>query len=169
MAEPFLGQVMMTAFPYAPRGWALCSGQQMPISQYSALFSLLRTFFGGDGTTYFSLPDLTGRMPMHWSPTRIFGQSGGSETVTLDVSQMPQHRHAIVVNEGSAGLPDPKGNFLAATSDPNFAIYRLTSDGTMLNPQTVAVEGGGGPHENMPPYLALNFCIAVEGIFPDRS
>ena len=176
MADQFVGEVRIFCGNFAPRGWAFCNGQLLPISQNTALFSLLGTSYGGDGRSTFALPNLQGAFPMHagssagpgLSPRNV-GQSGGGETVTLSTAQLPAHGHALQAVPGaSTGTPDA-GVSLAPTSNGT-ALYRA-SDGVYLNtaPSDLAASGGGGPHDNLPPYLALNFIIAMQGIFPPRS
>lgn len=172
MAEPFIGQIIMGGWNFAPRGYALCNGQLMPIAQNTALFSLLGTTFGGNGQTTFALPDLQGRVPLHWgqgpglSP-RTIGESAGSESVTLITSQMPAHGHPVTPT-GTRSDPN--------TSQPSNAVWAATGAYNNAPPSTVpmqtiqsGVAGGGQPHDNMPPYLCITICIALEGIFPSRS
>lgn len=176
MADPFVGEVRVFAGNFAPNGWALCNGQLLPISQNTALFSLLGTNYGGNGTSNFALPNLQGAFPMHAGASagpglspRFTGEAGGSETVTLTTAQLPGHGHAMeAVNGATSGTP---GNTvsLAPTSNGS-ALYRAP-DGTYLNtaPSDLAAAGGNAPHANMPPYLALTFIIALQGIFPPRA
>ncbi|HVZ41503.1 MAG TPA: tail fiber protein [Candidatus Kapabacteria bacterium] len=174
MAEPFVGQIIMAGFNFAPRGYATCDGQLLSIAQNTALFSLLGTTFGGDGRVTFGLPDLRGRVPIHQGQgpgltNRTMGEVSGSETVTLINSEMPMHNHLFSTTNVSGALGQPNGNFLAASSSNQVAIYRPTSDGSTLNPQAIGLAGGNQPHNNMQPYLVINFCIAMEGIFPSRN
>ncbi len=174
MAEPFIGQIIQAGFNFAPRGYATCDGQLLSIAQNTALFSLLGTTFGGDGRVTFGLPDLRGRVPIHQGQgpgltNRTMGEASGSETVTLISSQMPMHNHLFAATNVSGALPTPNGNFLGATSDSNVVFYRPTSDGSTLNPQSIGLAGGNQPHNNMQPYLVINFCIALQGIFPSRN
>ena len=176
MAEPFVGEVRVFAGNFAPSGWALCNGQLLPISQNTALFSLLGTFYGGNGTSNFALPNLQGAFAMHaggsagpgLSP-RSTGEAGGSETVTLTTAQLPGHGHAMeAVNGANTGTPGSTVS-LAPTSNGS-ALYRAP-DGTYLNtaPSDLAAAGGSAPHDNMSPYLALSFIIALQGIYPARA
>ena len=188
MSEPFIGQIQPFGFNFAPRGWALCDGQLLPISQNTALFSLLGTTYGGDGKTTFALPDLRGRLPMHQGrgpglSTRKIGQKGGSETVTLNVAQMPAHDHSgtgtvtgkVQANSGAGDTDNPAGNTLAtlsrtnqySTAGPNTAMHSDTVTGT--GNFTTSTAGGSQPHNNMQPYLVINWCIALVGLFPSRS
>lgn len=180
MSEPFIGEIMMVGFNFAPRGWAFCDGQLLPISQNTALFSLLGTIYGGDGRTTFALPDLRGRVPIHsgggpgLSPYRQ-GQKGGVETVTLSAAQMPSHTHAAAGTakavSGSGNNTSPSGNNWAALAREN-AYSSAAADGTMAADNvTVTVDNTGGSqtHENRQPYLSVSFCIALVGIYPSRS
>ena len=175
MAEPFVGQIIEAGFNFAPRGYATCDGQLLSIAQNTALFSLLGTTFGGDGVTTFALPDLRGRVAIHQGQgpgltNRTMGEESGSETVTLISSQMPMHNHLFSATNVAGAVGTPNGNFVAASSDSNTAVfYRPTSDGSTLNPQSIGLAGGNQPHNNMQPYLVINFCIALEGIFPSRN
>jgi microcystin-dependent protein len=176
MSEPFIGEIRMVGFTYAPQGWALCDGQLLSIAQNSALFALLGTTYGGNGQTTFALPDLRGRVPLHpgqgpgLSPY-VLGQSSGAETVTLTATQIPAHNHTVAANSGSGSAENPVGNFPAAITDPNtgapFNAFAASANGTM-NPTAVGIAGGSQPHTNLQPYLCVNFIIALEGIFPSH-
>ena len=178
--NPFIGQILMVAFNFAPVGWALCNGQLLSIAQNTALFSLLGTTYGGDGKTTFALPNLQSRVPVHQgqgsglSPY-VIGNVGGTENVTLLATQMPSHNHLINVNNTPGTGPDPttKIQAEAATGDPRnpTLISQFTAaapTGTMA-PTTVSMTGGGQPHANIQPYLTINFIIALQGIFPSRN
>lgn len=183
MAEPFIAQIMMFGGNFAPRGWALCNGQILPIAQNTALFSLLGTTYGGNGQTTFALPDLRSRVPLHpgqgpgLSPYSL-GQSGGTETVTLLQTQMPAHQHpfAVPTSSATANSPSPANNLLTtgvvtvAGNDIDVVGYRsgVQADGAM-QPGVTGIAGGSQPHENIQPYLCVNFIIALEGIFPSRN
>ena len=180
MASPFLGEIRLFGFNFAPRGWAFCQGQLIAIAQNSALFALLGTIYGGDGQTTFALPDLRGRVPVSFGqgpglPNVTQGQRAGEVNHTLNVNEMPGHNHAATAQlnaSGSAGnSTTPSGNF-PAVSTARDNVYSNAS-GATLNAAaaqvTVAAAGGSQPHNNMQPYLGLNFCIAVEGIFPSRN
>jgi microcystin-dependent protein len=175
MAEPFIGQIITAGFNFAPIGYALCDGQIMSIAQNTALFSLLGTTFGGNGQSTFALPDLRSRVPLHQGQgpgltDRVMGEESGEETVTLISTEMPMHTHLFATSNVGGAIGTPNGNFLAASSDSNVvSFYRPTSDGSTLNPQSVGLAGGSQPHNNMQPYLVINFCIALEGIFPSRN
>lgn len=174
MAEAFLGSVLLVGFNFAPRGWATCDGQITSISQNTALFSLLGTTYGGNGSSTFALPDLRGRVAIHVGQgpgltARTQGEASGAETITLTGAQIPNHTHALNVSNAAATLGSPSGNFIAAKNraDPGFAA---TSDGSVLNSASIgASTGGGQPHSNMQPYLVMNYVIALQGIFPSRN
>lgn len=165
MSMPFLGEVKMVGFNFAPRGWAYCNGQILSIAQNTALFSLLGTTYGGNGQTTFALPDLRSRTPVHPGPTISLGQKSGEETHTLIVSEIPQHTH---VAQGHTGAPDSSGPGNAAWATGGSNAYATAANAT-LNPASVAPTGGSQAHENMPPYLVINFVIALVGIFPSRN
>jgi microcystin-dependent protein len=169
MSEPFLGEIMIAGFNFAPKGWALCNGQLMAIQQNAALFALLSTMYGGDGRSTFALPDLQGRAAMHHNDAFPQGLKGGSATITLDTTQLPQHQHnmmAIVVDP-SVNTNNPAGSLYANSAPAEF--YSATLTPTQANPATVTKTGANLPHNNLQPSLVLNFCIALQGIFPSRS
>jgi microcystin-dependent protein len=170
MSQQFLGEIRLYPYNFAPRGWMFCQGQTLPISQYTALFSLLGTTYGGNGVTTFVLPDLRGRLAISSGAgpglaNYQLGQASGTELVTLIQSEMPQHNHLVYATNGDSTAKTPAGNFPGGTASP---VYAATPNGTM-NPQMVGVAGSGLPHENMQPYLVLNYCIAMSGIFPSRN
>jgi microcystin-dependent protein len=152
----------MFGFNYPPKGWALCNGQLLQISQYQALFALLGTTYGGNGIQTFALPDLRSRTPIHFGGNIAQGQMGGEEYHALTLSELPAHSHAIGANATSADKSTPQGNFWA-NSGRN--LYASSADSVMNSGRT----GGSQPHENRPPYLVISFCIALQGIFPSRS
>jgi len=173
MSEPFIGQIMTVGFNFAPRGWALCNGQLLSISQNTALFSLLGTTYGGNGQTTFALPDLRGRMPVHQGQgpglsNRVMGEASGQETVTLLTAQMPQHTHMVNAQSSPGNSTNPTNNY-PATSSARDNIYSNAMPNATMNPGEIGVAGGSQPHDNMPPYLVINFIIALEGIYPSRS
>jgi microcystin-dependent protein len=165
MATPFLGEIKMVTFNFAPKGYALCNGQTLSIQQNTALFSLLGTTYGGNGTSTFQLPNLQGRAPMHFNGQFLLGQVGGENTHALLISEMPAHAHAVQVVSRPGTQQTPGGNFLAA----HRGGYADSADAnTSLIASTLAQAGGSQPHDNMPPYLVINFVIALSGIFPSR-
>ena len=165
MSEPFLAEVKMVGFNFAPRGWALCDGQILPINQNQSLYSLLGTTYGGDGRTSFALPDLRGRTPIHVSSGHLQGQKSGSETHSLSSAEMPIHTHSMRATSAAVTTNLPDGNLPGVNpSSP----YRSDSNGDMGNEQ-IANAGTGQAHENMQPFLAVNFCIALQGLFPSRN
>lgn len=172
MSEPFLAEVRIVGFGFAPRGWAFCDGQILPIAQNQALYSLLGTTYGGDGRTNFALPDLRGRTPIHVGSSdgaaHTLGQKWGEETHTLTGVEMPQHQHAFQgsTDQGATDVP-ATGQVLAKSARD---VYRgQATSGTPLAAAAVADTGGGQAHDNMQPYLTLNFCIALQGLFPSRD
>lgn len=170
MADPFVAEIRIFPFNFAPKGWAFCDGQILPISQNTALFSLLGTTYGGDGKVTFALPNLQGHAAMHPGQgqglsLRDLGQIGGAETVTLLLSEMPVHSHNVLTTNEDGNNIQPSGRYIGrgnAMFTPPAALGTLAS-------QTVAPAGGGLPHNNLQPYLTLNFCIALQGVFPPRS
>jgi microcystin-dependent protein len=167
MADPFLGEIRMFAGNFAPVGWMTCDGQTLPISEYTALFSLIGTYYGGNGTTSFALPDLRGRAAAHITAGAQPGQQGGSETVTLTVAQLPTHSHtAEAATTGT--VRSPAGQVWAADSGQNVAPYAAAPNGHTLAGSAIGPQGGGQPHDNMQPFLAVSFIIAVDGIYPSR-
>lgn len=176
MADPFVAEVRIFPFNFAPRGWAFCNGQILPLSQNTALFSLLGTTYGGDGKSNFALPNLQGRMALAPGQgpglsLRDLGEAGGSETVTLLPGQMPAHSHQLMAT-GSPTSPSPAGQAMSqAVSATSTAVpmYRNGSNKLAMAPDAVGMAGGSQPHNNMPPYLALNFCIALQGVYPPRT
>lgn len=167
MSEPFLAEVKMMGFNFAPRGWARCDGQILPINQNQALFSLLGTTYGGDGRTTFALPELRGRTPIHPGSVYQLGQRGGWETHTLTTAEIPNHTHTL---SASAQAPDsgiPTNRVLAAGTTPE--SFRAPDSLASMGGGSVANAGGSQPHNNMQPSLVLNFCIALQGIFPPRN
>ncbi len=168
MAEPFLSEIRLMSFNFAPRGWALCNGQLLPINQNQALFSLNGTTWGGNGQTNFALPNLQGRVPIHFGAGFTLGQAGGAETHTLSQVELPQHTHQVVASTSPASLPSPVGNLLAQTPSNLYGNGTAGVNAT-LNPANISSSGGSQPHSNMQPFLAINFCIALQGIFPSPN
>lgn len=173
MSQPFVGQLMCVGFNFAPEGWALCNGQLLSIEQNTALFSLIGTFYGGDGRTTFALPNLQGRVPVHMgnglglTPYTV-GEQYGVENVTLQIPNMPTHTHAVNCDSGKGNKPAPNGNYPAADAAGVTAEYAATAASTM-NPGMIGASGGNQPHENRQPSLVLNWIIALQGIYPSRS
>ena len=165
MAQPFLGQLLPVAFNFAPRGWALCSGQLLAINQNQALFSLLGTTFGGDGRVTFALPDLRGRIPAHSGGGLTLGQQLGEENHTLSLGEMPQHTHPLNASNQTAATNVPTGNVYASES---WNLYGTTPNAPM-NAGVVTSVGGSQLHSNQQPYLAINWVIALQGIFPSQN
>lgn len=165
MAEPFLSELRIMSFVFAPKGWALCNGQLLPINQNQALFSLLGTTFGGDGRVNFALPDLRGRVPIHVGSSHTLGEKGGEQAHTLSIAEIPTHTHTLSGKNANAGTNDPTGSSFANAA----AIYHLPTTLTSLLPATVANVGGSQAHLNMQPFLTLSFCIALQGIFPSQT
>jgi microcystin-dependent protein len=173
MAEPFIGSIVLFCGNFAPRGWATCDGQLLSIAQNQALFAILGTTFGGDGRTTFGLPDLRGRVPLHpgsgpgLSPYAL-GQSGGVESVTLQLTQIPAHNHAFSppCSDGAPSTPSPVG---AVAANQDQTPFYAASGTAAMAPGASSLSGGGQAHENRQPSLAINFIIALEGIFPSRN
>ncbi|MCM3874881.1 MAG: tail fiber protein [Thermoanaerobaculia bacterium] len=168
MAEPFLSEIRIMSFSFAPKGWAFCDGQLLPINQNQALFSLLGTTFGGDGQTNFALPDGRGRVPIHVGSGHTLGERGGEQAHTLSIAELPQHAHVLQATSVSAGTAVPAASSLLATS-VNYEAYRAPTSLVSLNPGSVTNVGGSQAHLNMQPFLALSFCIALQGIFPSPN
>ncbi len=164
MSTPFLGEIKVFSFNFAPKGWAFCNGQLLPINQNQALFSLLGTMYGGDGRVNFGLPNLQGRVPLHAGNGFTQGQAGGETAHTLTTAEMPAHNHAPVGSSANASLASPAGNLWAANAGGGYD----GSGNTTLNDASITNTGGGQAHENMAPYLVLSFCIALQGIFPSQ-
>jgi microcystin-dependent protein len=167
MAEPFLSEIRLVSFVFAPKGWALCNGQLLPINQNQALFSLLGTTYGGDGRVNFALPDLRGRVPIHVGDGHTLGERAGEQAHTLTVSELPIHSHAAMASATSGTQNIPANNMVL--SQRAAEIYRPPSNLTPMIPGTMSNIGGSQAHLNMQPFLTLNFCIALQGIFPSPN
>ncbi|NUN12112.1 MAG: phage tail protein [Myxococcales bacterium] len=172
MMDPILGQIILFAGNFAPKGWAFCNGQLLSIAQNQALFSLLGTTYGGDGVTTFALPDLRGRAPIHFGQgpglsNYSLGETAGSETVTLTAAEMPQHNHSINVDANPGTTQSPSGNYPSASRGNDYVPSPAAP--TTLNAGVVGQTGGNQPHNNIQPILALNFVIALQGIYPSHS
>jgi microcystin-dependent protein len=168
MAEPFLSEIRMMSFVFAPRGWALCNGQLLPINQNQALFSLLGTTFGGDGRVNFALPDLRGRIPIHVGSGHTLGERGGEQAHTLSIAEIPTHLHQLQASASTATTSTPTIATLASASSGS-ALYGAPSNLVAMAPTALANVGGSQAHLNMQPFLTLSFCIALQGIFPSPT
>ena len=165
MSEPFLSEIKIVSFNFPPKGWALCNGQLLPINQNQALFSLLGTTYGGDGRVNFALPNLRGRTPIHFGGGHTLGEAAGSTSVTVNIQQLPTHTHAFMASPTNADGPVPTNMFFGGANNAYAPVGSLTT----LAPSTVTSVGGSQPHNNMMPYLVLNFIIALQGIFPSQN
>jgi len=171
MGTSFIGEIKMFGGNFAPRGWAFCSGQLLPISQYDTLFALIGTTYGGDGVNTFALPDLRGRLPLHQGTgaglsNRVIGESAGVENVTLTTNQIPSHPHTAQGQSATGNQPSPAGNVWAASS---LNQYSSSAANVTMNAASIGNSGGSQPHNNIMPFLCVNFIIALEGIFPSRN
>lgn len=171
MSDPFVAEIRIFAGNFAPKGWATCDGQILPLSQNTALFSLLGTTYGGDGKSNFALPNLQGRAGLHFGQgpgltQRLLGESGGSQTIALQQTQIPAHTHSLQAVNDLADSSNPGGSLARAV---NLRPYVAATPNTAMSPQAVGVAGGSQPHNNLQPYLVLLFIIALQGIFPPRG
>ena len=167
MSEPFLAEIKIISWNFPPKGWAFCNGQFLPINQNQALFSLLGTTYGGNGQTTFALPDLRGRHPLHFGNSFVLGQAGGQTAHTLTISELPAHIHIMRANN-TAGVevaPTPDRTWGQSAVNPYNAAANLSA----MHPTALSNAGGSQPHNNLQPYLAVNFIIALQGIFPSRN
>jgi microcystin-dependent protein len=175
MADPFVAEIRIFPFNFAPTGWAFCNGQILPISQNTALFSLLGTTYGGNGQSTFALPNMQGSAPMHPGQgpglsLHVLGETGGSETVTLLQTEIPAHTHTIRANNSDGLQPSPAGNVASAPgADRDLFWYKSGPPNAIMKPDASGLAGGSLPHNNMMPYLTVNFCIAMQGVYPPRS
>ena len=171
MSQPYVGEIRLFAGNFAPLGWAFCDGQLLSIAENEVLFNLIGTTYGGDGQNTYALPDLRGRVPLHQGSNGqsnyIIGQSGGVESVTLAANQMPAHRHAMLASTAAASATH--GPSEALGSSATMKLYGTGAPVMAMDPNAIAPAGGGQPHENRPPFLVLNFIIALQGIFPSRD
>jgi microcystin-dependent protein len=172
--DPFVAEIRIFPFNFAPTGWAFCDGQLLPLSQNTALFSLLGTTYGGDGKSNFALPNMQGNAPMHPGQgpglsLHDLGETGGEQTVTLLQTEIPAHSHSVgAQNVALGGVATPAGNTLSRPASGN--LYNLASPSPVaMSPQAILPAGGSGPHNNLQPYLTLNFCIALQGVYPPRT
>jgi microcystin-dependent protein len=171
MGEPYIGEIRLAGFNFAPVGWAFCNGQSLPISDYNALFALIGTTYGGDGQTTFNLPNLQSRIPFHMGINSMgdnltIGQISGTETVTLLTPQMPGHSHILAANAGNGGQPSPSAGLWAGST---LDQYSNVAAPNAMSPNGITNSGGSLPHNNIPPILVVNFIISLFGIFPSQS
>ena len=176
MAQPYIGEIRMFAGSFVPAGWAACDGQSIPIAENDALYTLIGTTYGGDGESTFALPDLRGRIPVHFGngPGNVsypISQMAGTESVTLTMQQIPVHNHAVLTSNAAATASPSNAFFASSTSNqPGTNVYNADEDaGTNLNPATLGPSGGSQPHDNMQPYLVYTFIISLFGIFPSQT
>ena len=169
MSDPYIGEIRMFGGSFAPVGWAFCAGQTIPISENDALFALIGTTYGGDGQETFNLPDLQGRIPIHQGNGHVIGEVSGVETVTLTTQQIPVHNHALVATTNTGSLPDPGNNLLARTNTPGVFLYATDVPDVQLNQASITPVGGSQPHDNMAPFLVVNYIISLFGIFPSQN
>jgi len=167
MAQPYVGEIRMFAGNFAPMGWMFCEGQLLPISENETLFQLIGTTYGGDGQETFALPDLRGRVPLHQGSSNILAQTGGVESVTLTVSQIPAHTHPMVVSTSTGSSSSPAKGLLANSTSKS--IYKSGGSPVAMNAASVTPTGGSQPHENFQPYLCVNFIISLFGLFPSPT
>lgn len=168
MAQPYVGEIRMFAGNFAPAGWMFCGGQLLPISEYETLFNLIGTTYGGDGQSTFALPDLRGRLPVHVGDGFTLAEAGGVESVTLTVSQIPGHTHALVGTSANGTSPNPGGNLLAQSAG-TIQPYTVEPTTLNMNPGAINSVGGSQPHDNFQPYLCVDFIISLFGIFPSPN
>ena len=167
MGTPYVGEIRMFAGSFAPVGWMFCQGQQLRIDEHEVLFMLIDTKYGGDGQTWFHLPDLRGRLPVHQGNGFPLAQAGGTEEVTLTVQQTPVHGHRLTANGSQGSTPNPGGQVLAGS--PNLDVWLEDAGTQPMSPQTLAPAGGSQPHTNLQPYLCVDFIISLFGIFPSQT
>ena len=171
MAQPYIGEIRMFAGNFAPAGWMFCEGQLLPISENETLFQLIGTTYGGDGESTFCLPDLRGRIAMHQGNGFILAETGGAESITLTTQQIPSHAHPMLASPNAGDLNAPAGAMLArpASTQPGVRAYAATATNVAMHPQAIGLTGGSQPHENMQPYLCVNYIISLFGIFPSPT
>lgn len=167
MSSPFIGEIRMFGGNFAPVGWAFCNGALMPISENDALFTLIGTTYGGDGQSTFALPDLQSRVPVHVGPGFVLGESGGTESVTLTTSQIPGHSHVPQCNSGTGNLLNPSGGVWAQPTTGT--DYSDAAPSLIMDPAAIGPSGGSQPHDNMIPFLAINFILSLFGVFPSQT
>ena len=166
MSTPYIGEIRLFAGNFAPNGWAFCDGSLLPISQFDTLFALIGTTYGGDGQSTFALPDLRSRVPIHMGGGFTLAQAGGEELVTLTVNQIPAHTHVPQADSGNGTQTSPAGNVWA--NSPNFP-YSSNAPNAAMAPQAISLDGGSQPHDNMIPFLAVNFILSLFGVFPSQT
>lgn len=167
MGQPFLGEIKIMSFNFAPQGWAMCNGQFLPINQNQPLFALLGTMYGGNGQTTFALPDLRGQTPIHvGSSFNVQGQKGGEQAHTLSIPELPTHVHSVNATTNAASTDDGTNNVIAQAGAN---VFVAPASPVAMNPAMVTSTGGSQAHQNMQPFLTLTFCIALQGIFPSRN
>ena len=169
MAEPFLGEIRLMSFAFAPKGWSLCNGQVLPINQNQALFSLLGTTFGGNGQTTFALPNLQGRTPIHSDSNHPLGEQGGEQNHTVSIAELPPHVHQAQATTVTATTSAPDTTVMLAQSSASSLYSPADANLQPLAANALGNTGGSQPHQNMQPFNTLNFCIALQGIFPSRN
>jgi microcystin-dependent protein len=167
MAQPYVGEIRMFGGNFAPAGWMFCDGQLLPISENETLFQLIGTTYGGDGQSTFALPDLRGRLPVHQGNGVTLAETGGAESVTLTVQQIPVHTHALVASTNNASTANASGKLLAQT--PSYTPYIVATPNTPLSPAAAGAAGGSQPHDNFQPYLCVSFILSLFGIFPSPT
>lgn len=169
MAQPYVGEVRMFGGNFAPLGWQFCDGSLLPIAEYETLFNLIGTTYGGDGESTFAVPDMRGRIPLHFGAGTVLGETMGTEMVTLTTNQIPQHTHAFGCNNTSSGGTSPSGSFLGR--NPSTDAYASDASGGLapLNPTAITQTGNSQPHDNMAPFLCVSFIISLFGIYPSPS
>jgi microcystin-dependent protein len=169
MSQPYVGEIRMFAGNFAPAGWMFCEGQLLPISEYETLFNLIGTTYGGDGQSTFALPDLRGRLPIHQGNGFTLAETGGSETITLTVSQIPAHTHPYLATTNFAGTNSPAGEVAAALNVAGNELYIPAAGTTPMSPAAIGSTGGSQPHDNFQPYLCIDFIISLFGVFPSPT
>ena len=166
MGSPYIGEIRMTGFNFAPVNWAFCNGQLISISENSTLFNLIGTTYGGDGVNTFALPNLQCRIPIHQGNSAVIGQIAGTETVTLTTGQLPVHSHPLAANSGTGSQPSPAGGVSAGSILDQFSTTPPTH---AMDASTTLATGGSQPHDNLPPFLVINFIISLYGIYPSQG